>query len=71
VSFPDFPGCITAGSTLEEAREMAQEALAFHVRGLIEDGEALPRPQRLGSVPDCLEVMELIVSADIMESRLL
>ena len=22
VSFPDFPGCITAGSSLEEAKEM-------------------------------------------------
>ena len=28
VSFPDFPGCITAGSTLEEARRMAAEALS-------------------------------------------
>jgi len=27
VSFPDFPGCITAGSTLEEAHKMAAEAL--------------------------------------------
>ena len=28
VDFPDFPGCITAGSTLEETRAMAREALA-------------------------------------------
>ena len=27
VSFPDFPGCITAGKTLEEAHRMAAEAL--------------------------------------------
>jgi len=26
VSFPDFPGCITAGRTLEEARQLAEEA---------------------------------------------
>ena len=31
VDFPDFPGCVTAGSTLEEARAMAEEALAFHI----------------------------------------
>jgi predicted RNase H-like HicB family nuclease len=31
VDFPDFPGCPTAGRTLEETRRMAQEALAFHV----------------------------------------
>lgn len=47
VSFPDFPGCITAGRTLEEARRMAAEALALHVEGLLEDGETLPEPSTL------------------------
>lgn len=47
VSFPDFPGCITAGSTLEEARSMAVEALAFHVAGLRADGEIVPDPSTL------------------------
>jgi predicted RNase H-like HicB family nuclease len=27
VSFPDFAGCITAGRTLDEAKDMAAEAL--------------------------------------------
>ena len=47
VSFPDFPGCITAGSTLEEAHKMAAEALALHVAGMREDGEAIPEPSTL------------------------
>ena len=47
VTFPDFPGCITAGSTLDEARAMAQEALPFHLEGLLEDGEALADPMLL------------------------
>ena len=47
VTFPDFPGCITAGSTLDEARAMAQEALPFHLEGLIEDGETLADPMLL------------------------
>jgi predicted RNase H-like HicB family nuclease len=42
VSFPDFPGCITAGSSLEEARKMAAEALALHIAGMREDGEPVP-----------------------------
>ena len=50
VSFPDFPGCITAGSTLEEARAMAEEALAFHIEGMIEDGEAVPAPSSLDEI---------------------
>jgi predicted RNase H-like HicB family nuclease len=33
VSFPDFPGCVTAGKTLEEARAMAVEALTMHMAG--------------------------------------
>ena len=47
VSFPDFPGCVTAGSTLEEARRLAGEALAMHVAGMREDGEAVPKPSTL------------------------
>jgi predicted RNase H-like HicB family nuclease len=42
VSFPDFPGWITAGRTLEEARRRAAEALSFHIAGLIQDGEKIP-----------------------------
>jgi predicted RNase H-like HicB family nuclease len=33
---------MTAGRTLDEARAMAEEALAFHIEGLIEDGEEIP-----------------------------
>lgn len=47
VSFPDFPGCISAGSTLEEARRMAAEALAMHVAGMRADGEPIPEPSSL------------------------
>ena len=47
VSFPDFPGCITAGKTLDEARRLAPQALALHIQGMIEDGEAVPQPSTL------------------------
>ena len=47
VSFPDFPGCITAGSSLEEACRMAAEALSLHIAGMRQDGERLPRPSTL------------------------
>lgn len=50
VSFPDLPGCITAGSTLDEARTMAVEALALHLEGLTEDGEAIPEPSSLEAI---------------------
>jgi len=50
VCFPDFPGCITAGKTLEEAKDLAHEALQFHVDGMITDGEDLPTASTLDKV---------------------
>jgi predicted RNase H-like HicB family nuclease len=50
VSFPDLPGCFSAGSTLDEARAMAEEALSLHIRGMMEDGDAVPEPSRLDDV---------------------
>jgi predicted RNase H-like HicB family nuclease len=50
VEFPDFPGCVTAGRDLEEARTMAEEALRFHVDGMLEDGELLPRASRFEQI---------------------
>lgn len=44
VSFPDFPGCVTAGITHSEAMVLAKEALAFQIEGMFEDGERLPDP---------------------------
>jgi predicted RNase H-like HicB family nuclease len=52
VSFPDFPGCVTAGSTLEEARLMATEALALHMDGMREDGDPIPPPSTLDDLRD-------------------
>jgi predicted RNase H-like HicB family nuclease len=52
VDFPDFPGCVTAGKTLEDARHMAAEALALHVEGMRDDGEAIPAPSSLDAVMD-------------------
>jgi predicted RNase H-like HicB family nuclease len=50
VSFPGFPGVITAGTTLDDARAMAEEALALHIDGLVEDGEDIPAPSALREV---------------------
>ncbi len=50
VSFPDLPGVVTAGTTLDHARDMAEEALALHLQGLIEDGETIPGPSSLEEI---------------------
>ena len=50
VSFPDFPGCVTAGQTVDEAKDLAQEALALHINGMVEDGDQLPPPSKLEDI---------------------
>ncbi|WP_428427925.1 type II toxin-antitoxin system HicB family antitoxin [Pararhizobium sp.] len=50
VSFPDFPGVISAGTDLDDARQMAADALAFHLEGLAEDGVAIAEPSSLETV---------------------
>ena len=50
VSFPDLPGVITAGTDLDDARAMAAEALALHLEGMAEDGEAVPEPSSLEAI---------------------
>lgn len=42
-SFPDFPGCTTVAGDLDALLTKAADALAFHVAGLVEDGEPVPR----------------------------
>lgn len=52
VSFPDFPGCITAGSSIDEAKDMAHDALSLHIKGMVEDGENIPTPSKLEDIMD-------------------
>jgi len=47
VVFPDFPGCVSAGSTLDAAVMGAHEALAGHVALMVADGDDLPEPTPL------------------------
>jgi predicted RNase H-like HicB family nuclease len=50
VSFPDFPGCVSAGIRLDEAMLGAHEALAGHVALMVADGDELPVPTPLEAV---------------------
>jgi predicted RNase H-like HicB family nuclease len=66
VDFPDFPGCITAGETLEDARRMAAEALQLHIEGMIEDGDPIPAPSRLDEImtdPDHRDGVAVLIDA--------
>src|SRR5579859_3272318 len=72
VSFPDFPGCITAGKSLDEARRKAPEALAFHIAGMLEDGKKIPKPSKIDDlVADAARqnAVAFLVTADLPKSK--
>ena len=58
VSFPDFPGCVSVGDTVDDAVRLGSEALAFHVEGLLDDGTPIPPPRSIDAIkadPDLAE----------------
>ena len=44
VRFPQLDGCFSQGDTMDEAIEMAADAMALHLFGLEEDRESIPAP---------------------------
>ena len=44
VTVPDLPGCFSAGETIEEALENAEEAILTHIEGMLMDNETIPTP---------------------------
>lgn len=46
VYFPDLPGCISFGETIEDARKNATEALELHIYGMEKDSDPLPEPSK-------------------------
>src|SRR5258708_25789878 len=72
VSFPDFPGCVTAGKTLDEASRRAPEALAFHMAGMMEDGEKIPKPSKIDDLvrdPDRQNAVAFLVTPDFNKAK--
>jgi len=45
---PDLPGCAATGETLEEVEREMRAAIAFHLAGLVKEGEPLPEPSGPG-----------------------
>lgn len=61
VSFPDFPGCVTAGATPDEAHAMAEEALQGHVDCMIDAGLPVPEPTALARAYELAAEEEALV----------
>jgi predicted RNase H-like HicB family nuclease len=50
VWFPDMPGCVSAGDTLDEAMLNAAEALELWAEAMIESGKTIPSPRSLAEL---------------------
>jgi predicted RNase H-like HicB family nuclease len=41
---PDLPGCVAVGETREEVEVLIHEAIEFHIEGMRQDGQPIPKP---------------------------
>ena len=60
VSVPSLPGCFTQGNTLEEAREMAIDAIQAYCESLLKDKE--PIPQEKAEYPEFIAKLDVALS---------
>ena len=60
VIVPALPGIVTYGRTLHEAREMANDAIGCHIRGLLKDNEEVPEDP-FAPVPPVKEQLKVTV----------
>jgi len=73
VTIPDLPGCFSAGSTIEEAISMAQEAAECHIEGMLIDSEPIPTPSDIEvhkDKPDYRDGIWALVAVDISKLSL-
>ena len=66
ISFPDFPECLTEGDDMQEAYEMAVEALGLVLTGRAEEKEEIPKPTEVDQITVDNGVL-VIVEFDMLE----
>ena len=60
ISFPDFPGCTSVGSDLDELLNNAHEALQGHIDVMVEYGDPLPGSSSIEDIVEDKTVVALI-----------
>lgn len=69
VEFPDLQGCQTFASTLNEALEYSQEALASYLLTLLEDGNPIPLPSDIKTIEIEQNSFTSLVSCQLNETK--
>lgn len=65
VYFPDLPGCVSSGTSIQEAINESKEALAFHLWGMEQDGEAIPAPSNYKDIKDEISPDDVLCYIDV------
>ena len=52
IEYPDLPGCMTWGDTIEEAIEMGEDAKKCWIRSMLKNGAFIPEPRYDDDTPD-------------------
>lgn len=69
VRFPDVDGCFTSGSSLQEALEMASDALCLMLYDMEEDGVKIPAASNVNDVQTEPGEFVSLVACDTLEYR--
>lgn len=71
VVVPDLPGCFSAGDTLEEAFDMAKEAVEGWLEVCLDDGAEIPKPSSLEAISNLSDYQGWILgTVDVDMSKL-
>ena len=66
ITFPDLPECITEGDDMQEAYEMASDALGLAIVSREESNEPLPTPSEPDAIPSEPDAFCAVVEFDLL-----
>lgn len=69
VSFPDLPGCFTEGDTLEDAFDMARDALGLYLAVLEDEGQTIPAASFPSDIRPVDKAFVAMVDMDMLEYK--
>ena len=52
IQFPDLPGCMTCGATMDEILKMGEDAKKCWINSALQDGDFIPEPKAIEDYPD-------------------
>lgn len=69
IIFPDLPGCISEGKTLDNAMDMANKALIQWIEYLLDEKESLPAPSNIKTLEPTTNQFVNLIRAEIRDNR--